>query len=163
MKARINPRRLQPDMRPKIRERMRAEIRLVMAEVFGWSPHGERWQALDDFAQKFFEKYDALYDDPRAECDAILNRARADGIDYDARQGSGLKVDYAREHDITYLPYLIGLRKLYGFGQDRMKRLQAGINEKTRYYNKTFAGDYGDVMPVIENRLSQYGRRSKRA
>ena len=159
----LNRRKLEPDMRQKIRKRMWAEIHLVMAEVFGWDPRGDRMKRLDDFAKKFLEKYDTLYTDTRAEITAILNRIRAEGIDYDDRKGSGLKVEYAMEHDIAYLPYLLGLRKLFGYGKDRMQRMQEGVNDRTRYYNATFEGEYSAVLPTIENRLNQYGRGSKKA
>ena len=93
----------------------------------------------------------------------MLNRAHAAGIDHGHKKGSGLKVEYAHEHDIIFLPYALGLRKLYGFGQDRLRLFLSSVNSRTDYYNKAFAGESDEVLPVIENRLSQYGRRSKKA
>jgi hypothetical protein len=159
----LNRRRLEPDMRMKVRKELQARIRLTMAEVFGWDPRGDRWQELDDFAQQFLAKYDKLYPDPRDEHAAILRRLQASGITHEVKKGSGMKVEYAHEHDIAFLPYALGLRKLRGFGQDRFRQLLNGLNERTNYYNTTFAGESDEALPVIENRLSQYGRRSKRA
>lgn len=163
MNAIINPRTLDPGMRPKVRKELRARIRLTMAEVFGWDPRGDRWQKLDDFAQQFMAKYDTLYPNPRDEHAAMLNRAHAAGIDHGHKKGSGLKVEYAHEHDIVFLPYALGLRKLHGFGQDRLRLFLSSVNSRTDYYNKAFAGESDEVLPVIENRLSRYGRRSKKA
>lgn len=163
MNAIINPRTLDPDMRPKVRRELRARIQLTMVEVFGWGPYGDRWHKLDDFAQQFMAKYDTLYPNPRDEHAAMLNRVKAAGISHGYKKGSGLKVEYAHEHDIVFLPYLLGLRKLFGFGQDRLKQFLTGVNSRTDYYNKTFAGESDEVMPVIENKLERYGRKPKKA
>lgn len=163
MNAIINPRTLDASLRPKVRTQLRARMHLVMVEVFNWGPYGDRWHKLDDFAQQFLTKYDALYPKPRDEHAAMLNRVKAAGISHGHKKGSGLKVEYSHEHDIAFLPYLLGLRKLFGFGQDRLNLFLTSVNSRTDYYNKAFAGESDEVLPVIENRLSQYGRRSKNA
>ncbi len=159
----LNRRRLEPDMRMKVRRELRARIRLVMAEVFGWDPRGDRWNELDDFAQKFIAKYDALYKDPRDEHAAIIKRLQASGVIHDHKRGSGMKVEYSHEHDIAFLPYALGLRIKHGYGQGRLKLLLTSVNDRTNYYNTAFKGESDEVLPVIENRLNRYGRKPSKA
>lgn len=155
-------RHVDPGIRIKIRQHIKAEIHLTLVEVFLWGADGKRMQELDAFAQKFLEKYDELYDgDPRAEHAAIINRLKAAGISHECKKGSGIKVEYAHEHDMALLPYLLGLRKLQGFGRDRLNNLIKDVNKRTVYYNNTFAGESDSALYSMHSRLDSYGRKKK--
>ena len=158
MKCRIPERQRQLDGRTRglIRRQLGDCAELTIAEVFNFGD--KRLRKIREEVQAMYAEFDPKYPDSYEYIRALISLFRQDGGEYiyPVRAGSGEKVLYGREHDIVYLCYAYRLR-LRGFGQERMDRFQTELCRRIRYYNKTFEGEYGSVVPVIENKLAQRG------
>lgn len=158
MKCRVPERQKQLDPRARVHiRRMLGDCaELTLAEVFNFGD--KRLREIRDEVQRMYAYYDARYPD---SCDYIraliaLFQPDGKGYAYPVRPGSGERVLSGREHDIVYLCYAYQLR-LRGFGQVRIDRFKSELCRRIRYYNRTFEGDYDEVIPVMENRLAQRG------
>lgn len=159
MKVNVYAKKMNKGVKSHMRKLVESVVHLHLVEVEGFGAYGIRWQRVKDYADKMLDKYDKLY--PRfveLELDAMLRRARGSGIIYDKRYGSGEKYLAAKEQDIAFLPYLLGVHTIYGWGETKMMRLKKGVNDKIRYYNSVFGGDSRDMLAVMTNRLEQYKR-----
>lgn len=156
MKCRIpgRDRQLDPKSRGLIRRQLGDCAELTIAEVFGYG--NKRISELRRDVQNMYDYYDPRYPDTLEYTRALLALFGQKEDVYPIRRGSGEKILFGREHDIIYLCYAYQLHRR-GFGQDRINRFQSELCTRIRYYNKTFTGDYGSVVPVIENRLAQRG------
>ncbi len=158
MKCRIPERQKQLDPRARVHiRRMLGDCaELTLAEVFDFGD--KRLREIRDEVQRMYAYYDARYPDSCDYIRALIALFQPDGkvCEYPVRPGSGERVLAGREHDIVYLCYAYRLR-LRGFGQVRIDRFLTELCRRIRYYNRTFAGDYDAVIPVMENRLAQRG------
>lgn len=158
MKCRIPERQkqLDPRVRVHIRRMLGDCAELTLAEVFDFGD--KRLREIRTEVQRMYTYYDARYPDSYEYIRALIDlfQPEGKGYDYPVRPGSGERVLSGREHDIVYLCYTYQLR-LRGFGQVRIDRFMTELCRRIRYYNRTFSGDYGEVVPVIENRLAQRG------
>ena len=161
MKANIYARKMNTDTRAHMRQLIESVVHLYLIEVEGFGAYGVRWQRVKEYADKMRDKYDQLY--PRFiedELDAMIRRCAASGIIYDKRYGSGDKYRIAKEQDVAYLPYLLAVRMIYGWGETKLTRMKKGVNDRIRYYNKTFGGEGSITMlDVMQDRLERYKKQ----
>lgn len=160
MKCRIPERQkqLDPRVRPHIRRMLGGCAELTIAEVFEFGD--KRILEIRRGVQEMYAEFDSKYPDSLDYIRALLDLFEQDGkrYEYPVRPGSGERVLSGREHDIVYLCYAYQLR-LRGFGQVRIERFVSELCKRIRYYNRNFIDDYGDVAPVIENKLERRGIR----
>lgn len=147
---------LDPRVRVHIRRMLGDCAELTLAEVFDFGD--KRLRDIRGEVQSMYAEYDAKYPDSLDYIRALVGLFETDGNSYicPVRPGSGERVLAGREHDIVYLCYAYQLRRR-GFGQVRINRFLSELCRRIRYYNRTFAGDYDEVVPVMENRLAQRG------
>ncbi len=160
MKCRIpeRQRQLDPRVRVHIRRMLGDCAELTLAEVFDFGD--KRLHDIRGEVQLMYAEYDAKHPDSLDYIRALVGLFETDGNSYiyPVRPGSGERVLAGREHDIVYLCYAYQLRRR-GFGQVRINRFLSELCRRIRYYNRTFTGDYDDIVPTIENRLEQRGIR----
>jgi hypothetical protein len=157
MKARVYDKKLHPKVKSHMRSLIEAVVHLYLVEVEGFGAYGIRWNRVKEYADNMLDKYDKLY--PRyidTKLDAMLRRCEQSGVYYDKRHGGGEKYLLAKEQDVTFLPYLLAVRTIYGWGEKKMLRMKKGVNDRIRYYNTTFEDESLAMLDVMRNRLERY-------